>query len=150
MGNKKSPHSLLKSTAWKICKLRARLSHVGVEIPGKGTRQRDLAKFYIHGQKNPQQSDKCDTVKDAQRKAGVWGWDGSCARGKLSGKRREGDEARETWTLSEPPFPAPLSPFSLSAELMTHCWNEREPRGEVLWGVEIHRSSTAVAQAAAW
>lgn len=45
-------------------------------------------------------------------------------------KEKRGDEARETWTLSEPPFPAPLSPFSLSAELMTHCWNEREPRGE--------------------
>lgn len=54
-------------------------------------------------------------------KAGVLGWDGSCAL----------RQARGPWTLSEPPTPPALPHsfpfFSLSAELTACRWNKAKP-----------------------
>lgn len=63
------------------------------------------------------------------RTARFWGWEGSCARGKLSVKRRGGTRRRSLEPCMNHPF-LPL-PLSLSAEMMTHCWNKREPGGSV-------------------
>ncbi len=67
-------------------------------------------------------------------------------------KEKRGDEAREPWTLSEPPFPAPLSPPSHS---LLSWWLTAGTRGDPgrgggrggFWVDEIDRSNTAAARA---
>lgn len=59
-------------------------------------------------------------------------------------REMRGEDAREIWTLSEPPFPAPSPPFSL-------CWvddsllEQEGTQGEMLWGVYTDHSNTTVA-----
>lgn len=109
----------------------------------KDTQQCDLTKLDIHNpplKKRQHWSGECDwSQRSTQSGLGLRlrrvMCSGETVRKETRGMRRG---SLEPWVNY--PFPLPFPRFSLSAELMTHCRTEREPRGK---DCESSRSTAA-------